>query len=365
MSDASAGIWLLYGANGYTGRLIATEAKERGLAPILAGRREQAVRPLAEELGLECRVFRLDDRVGLARGIADVDAVLLAGGPFSETSAPVVEACLAQGVHYLDITGEIPVFEAIFARNEEARDRGVALLPGVGFDVVPSDCLAASLAQALPSADRLVLAFAAPGGRPSPGTVRTMIEGLGRGGAIRRDGRIVRVPLSWREAEIPFADRPRRAVSAPWGDVSTAFHSTGIPNIVLMMAVPRPALAGLKLLQPFAPLLRLGPARGLAQRAADRFAEGPDEEARLTGRAQLWGRASDPGGARVEGTATTPEGYRFTAVAAVECARRVSSEPGAFRGALTPSMAFGSRFLTALPGCDLRIGEAREPTLRL
>ncbi len=354
MTDAR---WLVYGANGFTGRLIAAEAGERGLAPVLAGRDERAVRVVAEPLGFEWRVFRLDDPVGLARGIRDVDAVLLAAGPFSGTSAPVVEACLAGGVDYLDITGEIPVFEAVFARDAEARERGVALVPGVGFDVVPSDGLAASLAAALPDADRLVLAFAPGRAGLSAGTARTMVEVLGSGGAIRRDGRIVRVPLAWREAEIPFADHPRHAVSVPWGDVSTAWRSTGIPNVVVMMATPRWTRTALRALQPGARLLRLAPVRRVAQRAADRWVEGPDEEARRTGRIRWWGRATAPDGRRVEGTAITPESYRFTAVSAVESARRVAADPAARRGALTPSQMFGAAFLTELPGCDLRVGE--------
>jgi short subunit dehydrogenase-like uncharacterized protein len=351
------GKWLVYGANGFSGRLIAAEARERGLAPILAGRDERAIREVAERLGLEWRVFRLDDPVAVTRGIDDVHAVLLSAGPFSRTSAPVLEACLAGGVHYLDITGEIPVFEALFARDPEARERGVALLPGVGFGVVPSDGLAASLAAALPDADRLVLAVAPGRAGTSPGTARTIIEVMGRGGAIRRDGRIVRVPLAWREAEIPFADHPRHAVSVPWGDVSTAWRSTGIPNVVVMMATPRLTTAALRALRPGARLLRLAPVRRVAQRAADRWVEGPDEETRRTGRVRLWGRATAPDGRRVEGTAITPESYRFTAVSAVESARRLAADPAARRGALTPSQAFGARFLTELPGCGLRVGE--------
>jgi short subunit dehydrogenase-like uncharacterized protein len=353
----TGGKWLVYGANGFTGRLIAAEARERGLTPVLAGRDERAVREVAEPLGLEWRVFRLDDPVALARGVGDMDAVLLAAGPFSGTSAPVVEACLAGGVQYLDITGEIPVFEAVFARDADARERGVALMPGVGFDVVPSDCLAARLAAALPEADRLVLAFAPDRGGPSAGTARTIVENLGHGGAIRRDGRLVRVPLAWREAAIPFDDRPRHAVSVPWGDVSTAWRSTGIPNVVVMMATPRWTGAALRVLQPGARLLRLAPFRHAAQRAADRWVEGPDEEVRRTGRVRLWGRATAPDGQRVEGTAITPDGYRFTALSAVESARRAAEDPAARRGALTPSQAFGAGFLAELPGCDLRIGE--------
>src|SRR6185295_4523400 len=124
------------------------------------------------------------------------------------TSKPMVKACLAAGVHYLDITGEVAVFEAIFRRDEEAKKRGIALVPGVGFDVVPTDCLAAQLHAKLPDANELWLAFAS-GGSVSPGTMKTMVEGAGWGGAIRKDGTIVRVPHAWDVREIPFPSRPR------------------------------------------------------------------------------------------------------------------------------------------------------------
>lgn len=352
---SAAGTWLLYGANGFTGRLIAAEARERGLAPILAGRNEPAVRAVAEPLGFDWRVFRLDDPVGLARGIDGMDAVLLAAGPFSGTSAPVVEACLAAGVHYLDITGEIPVFEAVFARDGEARERGVALLPGVGFDVVPTDCLAASLVEELPEADRLVLAIAPGAGTASAGTARTIVEVLAESGAVRRDGRLVPEPVARRRTVIPFADRPRHAVSVPWGDLATAWRSTGVPNMVVMLAVPKGVAPALRAIGAGSRVFALGPARRLAQRAVDRWVTGPDEETRLTGRSRIWGRATAPDGRQVEGAAVTPESYRFTALAAVESARRLAVDPARYRGALTPSKAFGSRFLTELPGCRLKV----------
>src|SRR5687767_3783927 len=130
-----AAVWMLYGANGFTGELIAAEALARGERPILAGRRADAVLPLAERLGLPSRIFGLDGDV--AANLAGVAAVVHAAGPFSATSRPMLDACFAAGAHYLDITGEIPVFEACHARGEEAKRRGVVVMPGVGFDVVP------------------------------------------------------------------------------------------------------------------------------------------------------------------------------------------------------------------------------------
>jgi saccharopine dehydrogenase (NAD+, L-lysine-forming) len=348
----ATGRFLLYGANGYTGVLIAEEARRRGLAPVLAGRREEAVRPLAERLGLEHRAFALDDARALDAALAETGTILLAAGPFSATSRGVVDACLRARAHYLDITGEIAVFEACFARDAEARDRGVTVLPGVGFDVVPSDCLAASLKAALPGATHLELAFASQGS-PSKGTSITMVEGLPHGGAVRVDGRIRPDPAASRVREVRFRDRPRLAVAIPWGDVSTAFRSTAIPNIVLYMAAPRGLVRLLRLTRPLLPLA----GTRLAQRVLKHFAArapGSSEEERRTGRSQLWGRVADANGAAVEGTLVTPEGYRLTALAAVESARRVAAGE-APPGALTPSLAFGARYVASFEGCDLAV----------
>ena len=203
--------WLIYGANGYTGRLIAEEAVNRGLKPVLAGRNREDIDSLGARLGLETRVFSLDKPDEVCRGISGMKLVLHCAGPFSQTSSPMVDACLKEGVHYLDITGEISVFSAAHERDEEARRSDVVLLPGAGFDVVPTDCLAAILVEALPAATSLQLAFEAAGG-PSPGTAKTSIEGMASGGKVRRDGKLVDVPLGWKTRTVPFAHGERHAV---------------------------------------------------------------------------------------------------------------------------------------------------------
>lgn len=345
--------WMLYGANGYTGELIAEEACRRGMRPVLAGRSEEKIRPMAERLGCEHRTFALDDGAEIAAHLDGIALVALAAGPFSATSRPVVDACLRTGASYLDITGEISVFEAVFARDAEAHKAGSVLIPGAGFDVVPSDCLAASLADALPEAGSLDLAFAAAGG-PSAGTAKTSLENLPRGGAVRRDGKIVRVPTAWRTMTVPFRDRARTAVSIPWGDVSTAYYSTGIPNIVVYMAMPERVIRTLKLVRPLLPLAGLGPVQSLLKSLVEKRVTGPDERARREGRSHLWGRVSAPTGATVEGTLETPEGYELTMRTAVEIARRIL-EGAVEPGAKTASMAFGPRFISEIDGCDFRI----------
>jgi saccharopine dehydrogenase (NAD+, L-lysine-forming) len=350
--------FLLYGANGYTGRLIADQADRTETRPILAGRRADEIAPIAERYGLESRVFSLDTPGQIARALDGVSTVLLAAGPFSATSAPMLDACIMAGVHYLDITGEIAVFEHCAAQHDRAVDAGIVVLPGVGFDVVPSDCLAATLAAALPGATSLELAFTGTGGhglRLSRGTARTMLDGAGQGGAVRRAGRIERVPLAWRKRRVPFRDRERDAVSIPWGDVSTAFHSTGIPNVIVYTAMAPRQIGAMKLARFLTPLVRLGAVRRLLARRIERSVPGPDEEARSVGRMQLWGRVTDADGRSAEATLVTPEGYRLTAETAVESARRVAAgsvSPG-FR---TPSLAFGSTYITEFDGCDLHVG---------
>ena len=343
--------WILYGANGYTGALVAEAAARAGSRPILAGRREDAVKPLAERLGLPWKVFGLDDAAGVAEAIAGQRALLLAAGPFSKTSAPAVEACLRTGVHYLDVTGEIAVFEACARRSAEARARGVVLLPGVGFDVVPSDGLAAILKRALPDATRLVLGLAALGGM-SRGTARTVAEGLGERGLVREGGRLRRVPLAHHTRTIPFRDKPRFAMTVPWGDVATAYYSTGIPGIEVYFATP-PALARtLRLANPIAPLLGKAIVQRAIAAAIDRRPAGPDAEARARGSSQLWGQVTNDRGHHASATLVTPEGYAFTVQAALACTRRVARGEVA-PGFHTPSTAFGADFVTTFAGCDL------------
>src|SRR5436190_9875943 len=250
--------FLLYGANGYTGELITRYAAERGMTPILAGRNGAKVAELAGKYGFEYRVFALNESAMLDAALQEVDVILHCAGPFSLTSRPMVDACIRNNKHYTDITGEIAVFEACAARHREAEDAGVMLMPGVGFDVVPSDCLARHLKDRLPTATHLSLAFYGMG-RLSHGTQATMTMNVGRGGAIRKDGKITPVPAAWKTREIDFGEVKKLGVSIPWGDVATAFHSTGIPNIEVYTVAPKSALKLMKLSRYLGWLFATGP----------------------------------------------------------------------------------------------------------
>ncbi len=341
--------WLIYGANGYSGRLIVQRARERGLRPILAGRNAEQLAALAATTGCAHRVFALEAAT-VARHLEGVGLVLHCAGPFAHTFAAMSRACLRARAHYLDITGEIAVFEALARRDAAAREAGVLLMPGVGFDVVPSDCLAAHLKERLPTATHLALGFQVTG-KVSRGTANTTVEHVNRGGLIRRDGKLVRVPAGWRFRSIDFGAGRTTAMTIPWGDVSTAYHSTGIPNIEVYMAVPPTARLVTLLLRLFGPLLGSPRAQQFLKRRIQAGPPGPTDEERARGRSLLWGEAHDDADRSVVSRLRGPEGYTLTALTAVAVVERVlaGEAPVGFH---TPAQAFGPDFILQIPGIE-------------
>jgi short subunit dehydrogenase-like uncharacterized protein len=338
---------MIYGANGFTGRLVTREAVACALRPILAGRRAAPIAALAAEHGLRALAFDLMDAAATRTALAGVSVLANCAGPFAATSGPLIEACLATGTHYLDITGEIDVFLAARSRDEEARRAGILVCPGVGFDVVPTDCLAAVLKEALPDATDLALGFDAVA-VPSPGTARTIVEGLGHGGRIRENGEIVTVPFGYRRRSIDFGNGETAAVTVPWGDLATAYFSTGIPNIAVYVPAPPAARALMRGLNLVRPLLGSALARGLLRRWAGR-AKGPSEAALQGETAYVWGEVTNARGTRRTARVTTPNGYRFTASAAVMAIAHVlATRPAS--GYATPSQLMGPRCVEQVPG---------------
>ncbi len=338
--------FLIYGANGYTGELITRYAVERGMRPVIAGRNEAAIKALAEKHSLESRVFALDEKAKLDAALNEVDVVLHCAGPFSLTSRQMGEACLRTGTHYTDITGEIAVFEACAAGDQKAKDAGIMVMPGVGFDVVPSDCLARYLKDRLPTATDLKLAFYGMG-RMSHGTQKTMTMNIDKGGAVRRDGEILPVPAAWRTRGIDFGEVTKTGVTIPWGDVATAFHSTGIPNIEVFTVVPKSALKAMKMSRYLGWLMATGPVqRYLLGKIPP---GGPTDAEREKGKTLLWGEATDDAGNHVEARLQCPEGYTTTALAALNIIEKILAgnlKPG-FQ---TPSMAYGPDLILEIDG---------------
>jgi short subunit dehydrogenase-like uncharacterized protein len=338
--------FLIYGANGYTGELIAREAVKRGMKPILAGRSLAKVEPLAKELCLTARSFSLKDKKSLEYTLKEVDFVLHCAGPFSLTSRPMVEACLRLKKHYLDVTGEIAVFEQMARLDEKAKTAGIMIMPGVGFDVVPSDCLAAHLKNRLPSATNLTLAFYGLG-KISHGTQATMTMNAGAGGAIRRDGKIIKVPAAYKTREIDFGEMTKTAVTIPWGDVATAFYSTGIPNIEVYTVVPELNLKMLKLSRYFGWLLAMKPVQKYLQKQIP--AGGPDENERAKGKTYLWGEVSDESGNKVEARLFGMEGYTMTMLTALNIAERLL-DGNVRAGFQTPAKCYGADLILEIEG---------------
>lgn len=342
--------FLIYGCTGYTARLVIRFALEQGMRPVLAGRSPEGVGAVAREFGLEHRVFGLEDPKALDEGLRGMKAVLHCAGPFAHTFRQMADACVRTGTHYLDITGEIAVFEGLAARDGEARGAGITFLPGVGFDVVPSDCLAAHLKRRLPSATHLSLGFRAKG-RMSRGTANTTVENIASGGAVRRGGRIVKVPVGRFARTIDYGDGPRHSVAIPWGDVSTAWYSTGIPDIEVYVPMPRSARWMALLSRPVAPLMGTRPVQRLLKSRIQAGPPGPTDEERATGSVLLWGEVTDADGRRAVSRLRTPEGYTLTALAALEATRRVlaGEAPAGFQ---TPSRAFGADFVMQFEGVE-------------
>lgn len=340
--------WLLYGANGYTGELIAREAVRRGMRPILAGRSRKEITRLAAELNCRCAVYSLDDHTALLSSLESVAAVLHCAGPFSTTARSMMQACLASHVHYLDITGEIAVFELAHSVHEKAQRSGIVLCPGVGFDVVPTDCVALKLKQALPDATHLALGFDSHSGF-SKGTAKTMIEYLGEGSRRRHAGRIVTAPLGSQTRRVDFGNGERLAVGIPWGDVSTAYYSTGIGNIDVFMATSAATLARMQRTNLLRPLLRRRWVRGLLKFGIERRLQPPTAAQRGSNPSFVWGEVRNDAGRIVTARVVTANGYALTAAASLAIMADVlaARHPP---GHATPGMLMGADFVSTLPG---------------
>ena len=340
--------WMIYGAYGYSGRLIAQHARERGLSPVLAGRDAAKTEALAAELGLPHRAFSLSDSERIASALTDIDAVVHCAGPFSATSAPMIDACIAARTHYFDITGEAFVFEHAHSHavNDAATRADVIVCPGVGFDVVPTDCVARALKASMPDAVSLELAFDG-GSRLSPGTAKTMVEGLALGTYGRRDGELVRTGVLTRQ--IDFGRGPRSAMSISWGDISTAYYSTRIPDITVYVPASPKRIKSAKRAAWIRPLLKLGPVQAYLKGKIDRRVRGPSDAQRADDSTRVWGEVRNPSGERLVARLETANGYTVTQLAPVAIIEHLQSAD-APSGSLTPSMLMGKDFASALPG---------------
>lgn len=341
---------LIYGSYGYSGRLALQHAVHLGLDVIAAGRDAEKTEKVAKEFQTAFRVFSVDDNAALTDALQECSVILNCAGPFAHTAQPIVRACLRTGTHYLDITGEYHVIEALAQLDAEAQKAGITVMPATGFDVVPTDCMAAYLKEKLPDATHLDLAFHASGGL-SHGTAQTMVESLGTPSACRKDGKIITEPLGARSMDVPFGSKNRRVISIPWGDVASAYYTTGIPNIRTYTTVPPRAATLVSKTQALHGLLGISPIRALAKRLVTSRITGPNKEVRERGRAVVWGRATNANGDAVEANLSTLETYTLTYLTSVDLAQRAQtgSLPTGFQ---TPAGALGATYVCWLDRTD-------------
>lgn len=320
---------MIYGATGYTGKLLAEEAVRRGMTPILAGRDAAKLAALAERLGLsETRCFALDDPAAIAAGLSGVRCVIHAAGPFEITGRPMIDACIANGVHYLDITGEFTIYEYAETCSDKAEAKGIMLMPGVGWDVVPSDCIAAHTAARAADPRSLQLALNHFGG-VSRGSMKSGVGIVATGPRARRDGVVVS-PADQQPITIDFGNGPQTCVPMPMGDVITAWKSTRVPNIDVHFAVAEESAFG-------------------APENLDDVPEGPSKEERDAGRSRVIAIVTDGSGKAVRSMIETSSGYSYTGESGVEVASRVLA--GDFKpGFQSPASAYGPSLATSVGG---------------
>ncbi|MEQ8907488.1 saccharopine dehydrogenase NADP-binding domain-containing protein [Ekhidna sp.] len=341
---------LIYGAYGYTGRLIVKACLKQGIKPIIAGRSPEKAMIFANKHGLEYDVFEVSNREKLENWLRRGDVVIHCGGPFIHTAKAMVQGCLATNTHYLDITGEFQVFDLIKEYGNKAKEKGLMLLPGVGFDVVPSDCLAKHLHNKLPSATDLKLAFVSKGGKLSRGTAKTMIENLGEPQTRRRDGDYEGVPMGKSAMEIDYGSFKQISMGISWGDISTAYHSTGIPNIEVFSGTTEQQLSKVKRAMRLSFMLRSRTIKNFLMNQMDKRPDGPKGKRRKESNMYLWGQVSD-GNKKLEARLVTPNGYTLTALTSVLIANKILNgdiKPG-FQ---TPSSAYGEGLILEIAGCE-------------
>ncbi len=340
---------LIYGVTGYTGRLVLKEAIAKGLKPIIAGRNLQKTQELALEFGLEFRIFSLDGADSIAPHIRGVNLVLHCAGPFALTARPMMEACLHEKVHYIDITGEIGIMQWAYERDAQAKSAGVMLMCGVGFDLVPTDCVAATLHKQLPDATDLEIGFYMHGGGISHGTMRTMAMNLGNGSFERINHELVAVPLAHKGKIIDFGTHQKFCMSIPWGDLFSAYLSTGIENIVTYTASSKTTYLILKFQRLLNPIFKSRVFKFLFNKYIDRYITGPTQEQNQQGRSFVWGKVSNTHGESKEALLECAESYLLTALCSIHIAKKIL-DGNFLPGYQTPSAPYGEGLILEIEG---------------
>ena len=340
--------WILYGVTGHTGRMVLQRALERGHRPTIAGRNRDRVRALSEEHALSSISFGLDRKDEVREILDDFDLVVNIAGPYSKTGMPVATAAIEAGCDYLDVTGEIQVFQALASLEEEARNAGVTLLPGCGFEIIPSDAVAHYLANALPDAERLELSLCSENGL-STGTITSAIGVAAQGGFRRVNGRLCATTIGEPGPNVRFHQGERKTMEIPRPDLVSAWRTTGIETITTTIALPPGGGLARSIAPGLSRLLSVRPVRRVVS-AAVRVASPTPRKTGTSNKSigSVWGRASNTNGDVEEAWLRTGEPYDYTAKAVVQAVESIdgTQEPG-FQ---TPASLFGWEFAERIEG---------------
>ncbi len=335
---------IVYGAYGYSAKLILENLAKKNIKPMLAGRDEYKLRKTANQFDCEYSVFDLEDHEAIKKNLEEYHTLLNCAGPFKFTAEKFFNACLETKTNYLDITGEIVIFEKAWQFNEKANEKGITILPGVGFDVIPSDCIAAKLKEKMPDAVSLKLGFEAQGAKMSRGTHLTTLEMIDEESKIRKDGKIINVPLADITYEIKNDKIEFQGIAIPWGDVSTAFYSTGIENIEVYLGLPKAAFVSRRLLVAGKSLLEINTVKEFLKKQLAKRTTGPSDYERQKASMLVWGEVKNSEGEKLFAAYKFIDGYELTGRGGAEAALKVLNDE-VKKGTQTPSLAFGSSFM--------------------
>ena len=348
MSDAL----VIYGATGYTGRAITRTAVARGLNVTVAGRDANKLRHLAAEFGVAWQALNLQDTEGLIQLFSGACAVLNVAGPFAETAVPVAQACLTAGVHYLDVSGELPSYRALGELNDQAVARNLLMLPGAAFVVAPSDCLALYLKDKVPNAKRLFLGMSAVDSF-SRGTLQAMVRMIARTVVVRRNHRLTGVHVGRLERLFDFGNGARKCAAVSWADVFSAYHSTGIPNIEAYVEADALRAMIYQVHAELAPILRTQPVQSIVAAVTRLWPQTPGNRHEVT--RVITATVEDPSRQSHTASLALPDGYVITPPIAVELAARVLDGDWA-PGLRTPAQLYGVELLDSFDQIVLHDG---------
>lgn len=311
---------MIYGAAGYTGRMVAQHAKVAGLDPIVAGRDPRAVAEIGAQLDADSRVFSLDDPGAFADALGGVTVLVNAAGPYLRTAQPLMRAAIQAGVHYLDFAAELDSYQLAEALDADAERAGVMLLPGSGGSVAMLGSLAAHAASRVSRPRKVSIALHVTGSF-SRGSAISAAQNVTAQTLVSVDGRLQ--PLAQAHPRLfDFGAGPVEALPLTLPDLITIARDTGAPNVETFVHVSAGDF----------------PAGDLAD-----LPDGPSAEQRAAHRYQAAVEVVGEDGAVARAILDTVNGYSFTALAAAEAARRVMA--GEVRsGFQTPTGLFGAGF---------------------